>query len=389
MATNLLSYTTQEILDLFRNAFYAQHSKPIIIGSDDFAASAAFSYVLGVLVNAINTSGNQRFIETATGEFLDAIAAVNGLSRPAPARASALFHLVMANSGTIEAGVLAVSNGSAIFTNLEPIHITNDCDVLLYCDETGAQYNGIGIGDIDMIATGGYFVDEATNLTITGGGTDGFPYTPEGDSEFRAYILARRADFVVGGSAPAYRSRAMTIDSRLLDVCILQDGDEGYEKGKVKIFTLWDETTINQIIANILNTKIYQACTKDDFKPIGDFVEVTTAAKTAKNIGNSWLLKYRLRDKDVAYNHMISVFQQYRDYLASAFKRPFSEGELIKRFITPSEEGVSALGFDLRNVNAGFDMPKINAIWRLQWPIYQNIDAYVNAGLVQFIDVEA
>ena len=138
MALQLLNYTTSEILDLFKNAFYSQHGTPMFIGSDDFAASAAFSYVLGVLTNAINVSSNERFIESATGQFLDAIAAVNGLSRPNPAQASALFSLTMANTGTLDIGDLVVTNGSVNFTNLEPIYITDDCDVLLYCTNSNA-----------------------------------------------------------------------------------------------------------------------------------------------------------------------------------------------------------------------------------------------------------
>ena len=384
----LIDYSTQDILDLFRSAFYDEHGAPMLIGTDDFTASAVFSYVLSVLVNASNTAGAQRFIDSATGVYLDAIAAVNGLSRPSPAKASALFQLVASNPGTLNSGDLVVTDGNVNFTNLEPISITADCYVLLYCTETGADHNGIGIGSINTVLDGNYYVDSAQNITISGGGTDGFPYTAEGDNEFRAYILARRADFVVGGSVPSYKSRAYTIDSRLLDVCILQDGDSGYQKGKVQIYALWDSATVNTAIANILNAKILAACTQDDFRPIGDLVEVNSARKVAKDLGSSWLLKYRLRDKDVAYNHMISVFREYKDYLISGFRRAFSEGELTRRFVTPSADGVAALGFDLTNGNAKYEIPDANAVWSLLWPSYANINAYVNAGLVQFIDTE-
>ena len=93
MTTKLLSYTPSEILDLFKTSFYEAHVTPMIIGSDDFTASATFSYVLSVLTNAINVAGDQRFLESATGEYLDAIAGSLGLSRPSPSRANAVFHL--------------------------------------------------------------------------------------------------------------------------------------------------------------------------------------------------------------------------------------------------------------------------------------------------------
>lgn len=383
----LIEYSTQDILDLFRSAFYEEHGAPMLIGSDDFTASAVFSYVLSVLVNASNTAGAQRFIDSATGVYLDAIAAVNGLERPAAQPSSALFHLIASGSGTIATGALVVGNGSVNFTNNAPIAISGDCDVILYCIEDGSQNNGIAVGALDSIVSGQY-ISSAQNTTITGGGTDSFPYTADGDNAFREYIKTRRADFVVGGSAPAYKSRCMTVDARLLDVCILQDGDTGYEKGKVKIFTLWDKQTLNNTLEAMLNTKVYDACNATDFRPIGDYIEVASAPEINLNILGNWLLKYRLRDKDVAWQHLQNTMSAYRKYLKSGFRRPFSEGELNRRFCTPSDDGVSALGFDLTMASARWQMPATGSVYDFTWPVLGTIDNYVAAGMVQLIDTE-
>ena len=383
----LIDYSTQDILDLFRSAFYDEHGAPMLIGSDDFTASAVFSYVLSVLVNASNTAGAQRFIDSATGVYLDAIAAVNGLERPSAQPASALFHLVMANSGTLDTGELVVSDGNVSFSNIEPIAISDDCDALLYCTENGAKNNGIAIGAIDTIQDGTDYVSTASNTTISGGGTDGFAYTAEGDDAFREYIKQRRADFVVGGSAPAYKSRCMTVDARLLDVCILQDGDTGYKKGKVKIFTLWDKQTLNNTLEALLNTKVYDACNATDFRPIGDFVQVASAQHISHTI-SSFHIKYRLRDRDVAWQHMQDTFNAYKTYLKSGFRRALSESELTKMFCTPDKNGVSALGFDISDATAYWKMPDTGSVYNLAWTYYPTIDDYVSNFKVYFIDTE-
>lgn len=387
---NLLTYTPSEILDLFKSAFYTEHGTPMIIGSDDFTASAVFTYVLSVLVNAINSSAGQRFIETATGTYLDAIAATMGLSRPGAARASAVFRLTPSSTGSIPAEGLNVSDGSHVFTNPQLLAVTAETpvDVMLYAVNAGANLNGISVGAISTIVSGEH-IATASNTTITGGGSDGYTYTEAGDDAFRKYLIERRGAFVVGGSAPAYKSKCYELnDNRLLDVKVLQDGETGYVKGKVRIYTLWDMATLNAVGVRMLNNKILTLCTAEDFKPIGDYVEVAPATRTSLDISNRWRVKYRLRDKDSAFDHLQNTLNEYRNYLLGGFGRAFSEGELNRRFVTPAANGVSALGFDLMDTINRYAMPATGEVWSLSWPLISSIDGYVSAGIVELIDTE-
>ena len=392
MTTNLLSYTPSELLDLFKSSFYTEHGTPMIIGSDDFTASATFTYVMSVLVNAINVAGDQRFIESATGEFLDAIAGSLGLSRPAAARARAVFHLTPTSTGTLSADGLQVSDASGhVFSNPERVTVSSgvEVDVLLYCTEAGSAGNGIAIGAIDNIIAGSNQLSAATNTTMSGGGDDGYPYTAAGDQAFREYLLNRRGYFPVGGSAPAYKSKCLEIgDKRLLDVHVLQDGETGFVQGKVKIYTLWDLSTLSSLAARLLNEKILALCTAADFKPIGDYVEIALADAYNTSLGAYWIVKYRLRDKDVAEAHMRKVFDDYATYLARGFNRPFSEAELVKRFCTPDENGVAALGFDITDASAKYQMPAPGRYYHFSPPL-SIWAALISAGRVQFIDTEA
>lgn len=392
MTTKLLSYTPSEILDLFKASFYEAHGTPMIIGSDDFTASATFSYVLSVLTNAINVSGNQRFVESATGEYLDAIAGSLGLSRPAPARANAVFHLTPVSSGNIGANGLRVSDTSGhVFANPEPLSVTRNVqvDVLLYCTESGSSANGLPAGSISNIEAGSNLVSAASNTTMTGGGDDGYPYTAAGDQAFREYLLGRKGYFPVGGSATAYRSKCFEIgDKRLLDVHVLQDGEDGYVQGKVKIYTLWDTATISSAYIKLLNEKILALVTAEDFRPIGDYVEVARAEPSYVVLGLGWALKYRLRDRDVAEAHMRKVFYDYELYLKGGFGRPFSEADLVKRFCSPDENGVSALGFDITVSNAKYLLTAAGRYFAFSAPTY-SWNTLISRGVVTFVDTEA
>ena len=392
MTTKLLSYTPSEILDLFKTSFYDEHGTPMIIGSDDFTASATFTYVLSVLTNVINVAGDQRFVESATGEYLDAIAGSLGLSRPAPARANAVFHLTPVTTCNIGTNGLRVSDTSGhVFGNTEPLSLTRNVqvDVLLYCTESGSSANGLPIGSISNIESGSNRVSTASNTTMTGGGDDGYPYTAAGDQAFREYLLNRKGHFPVGGSAPAYRSKCFELgDNRLLDVHVLQDGEDGYVQGKVKIYTLWDTSTLNSDYIKLLNEKILTLVTAEDFRPIGDYVEVASAEPDYVVLGLNWTLKYRLRDRDVAEAHMRKVFYDYGQYLKSGFGRPFSEADLVKRFCTPDENGVAALGFDITVSNAKYQLPAPGGYFAFSAPP-NSWDSLISMGIVTFVDTEA
>lgn len=392
MTTKLLSYTPNEILDLFKSSFYNEHGTPMIIGGDDFTASAIFTYVLSVLTNAINVAGDQRFLESATGEYLDAIAGSLGLSRPAPARANAVFHLKPVTTGNIDTNGLRVSDTSGhVFGNAEPLSLTRNVqvDVLLYCTESGSSANGLPAGSVSNIEAGSNLVSAASNTTMTGGGDDGYPYTAAGDQAFREYLLNRKGHFPVGGSATAYRSKCFEIgDKRLLDVHVLQDGEDGYVQGKVKIYTLWDTSTLNSAYIKLLNEKIFTLVTAEDFRPIGDYVEVASAEPDYVGLGLTWALKYRLRDRDVAEAHMRKVLYDYEQYLKGGFGRPFSEADLVKRFCTPDENGVSALGFDITDANAKYLIPTPGSYFAFSAPP-NSWASLISMGIVTFVDTEA
>ena len=91
---SFINLSTNDILDIFRSAYFAQYGDTLRIGSEEFAAASIFSYAMSVLFAAMNDSAKQRFLETATGEYLDAIAATYGITeRPKGYKATCLVDM--------------------------------------------------------------------------------------------------------------------------------------------------------------------------------------------------------------------------------------------------------------------------------------------------------
>jgi phage-related baseplate assembly protein len=368
MSLELLDYTSEGILQLFRDEFYKQYGKPLIIGQDEFTNSAVFTYVLTVLVNAINHASDMRFIDTATGLYLDAIAAVNGLSRPNAQAASAVFDWSPKTDNAVyQPGFIQVSDGNGhLFKNTQ-ILSSNQSLCILYAENTGSAYNGIPVDSINIMqGQTALVLNSIRNLTVTEGADDGYPYTPEGDSRFREYIKTQRSAYIVGGTAPAYRAKAMGVDNRILDAYIFKDGDLDFERGKIKVALLFDRDQVGSYVRNAIVGQVQVILRADDFRPVGDYVEVSEASHLQLDIDDDWHIVYPMKFKDLCLAHIFKVLSEYRSYLATGFNRPFSESELAKRFITPDADGVYALAFDVYG-DAVYSEPDTGKVWALDW----------------------
>ena len=389
MDLKFTEYTVESLFELFKQAYYSAFNEPLTIGSDEFSVASVFAYCLSVLCNSMNTANGQRFIDTATGVFLDAIAETAGLSRPGPSKASALFYLEKPDAGYvtgIPVGGVSVSDDTGhTFTNIEEIPYPpdgNSVSALLYCTETGSKYNNIPESSITNIADQTY-VAMAYNTTATSGGDDGCPYTEAGDQAFRDYIKLNRSGYIVGGSAVAYRAKAMDTDNRICDAYVLKDGDAGFVQGKVQIklaFSWGFDISLRDPICE----KVLAACSASDFRPIGDLVEVSEAGSESYIPGA--LVRYPLKFQNSAVAHYKAVMSQYRKELTEKFDMAYNESELARRFIEPDENGVYALCFEDTTLSAGYQQPTPGNTIRIYPYMGDDLNEYISRGIFQFVD---
>lgn len=338
---DLLKLDVQGIMNLFRDAYYNAYGETMRIGSVEFQTASIFSYAVAVLINSMNNASKQRWLATATGEYLDAIAETYGLVRPDGYHATVKVHVVARNPGdtmTIPEGKIVISDqeGKYKFANAFDFQMSNSADTVFRAVDAGSEYNGIPEGKLNTIVSGTAYITSCSNNTETSGGTD--PMTD--DEVFRAWLKTEIQSLAGAGTYLAYEARAKNADSHIVDVHVVQQGEDGYEKGKVQIIVLpsldyndWD--AIRAIVQN--------ACADPSFRPVGDFVQTRVAETQDFDCPYICKVSYPERFKPLAQSRNNRIKDEYNDYLRQKIGRAFSYADFCARLCEKDADGVYAL----------------------------------------------
>lgn len=338
---DLLKLDVQGIMNLFRDAYYNAYGETMRIGSVEFQTASIFSYAVAVLINSMNDASKQRWLATATGEYLDAIAETYGLARPDGYHATVTVHVVARNPGdtmTIPEGKIVISDqeGKYKFANAFDFQMSNSADTVFRAVDSGSEYNGIPEGKLDTIVSGTAYITSCRNTTETSGGTD--PMTD--DEVFRQWLKTEIQSLAGAGTYLAYEARAKNADSRIVDVHVVQQGEDGYEKGKVQIIVLpsfdyndWD--AIREVVQN--------ACADPSFRPVGDFVQTRVADTQDFDCPYICKVSYPERFKPLANDRNNRIKDEYNDYLRQKIGRAFSYADFCARLCEKDANGVYAL----------------------------------------------
>ena len=383
---NLINLSVSEMLDAFKSAYYDRFSETMKIGSDEMAVSSIMSYCLAVFFSKANDKFKQRFIDTATGEYLDAIALMYGItSRPSGARATTLVEMNIHESADVYvAGTIRIKDQSGhIFENAIDFSYSKGHQAIPFrAIENGSTYNGIPIGALNE------FVDEMPtdtlsnpiNISITSGGLDSSVYAD--DNVFREWLKNEIASFAGCGTAQAYRGKAMNVDSRIWDVFVLEQGQEGYERGKVQVFVLVDDS---QVSPNEIVPLVRDALQDPAFRPVGDFVVVERAMMDGRQIDGTCHITYPSRFRTQAYDRTVRVYQEYRDDIRRKIGKPFVYGDYIKRLLVKDADGIYATEAVFTNFGNEQDGGDSDANQICFAPVYPNVSMYLEVSPINFV----
>ena len=383
---NLINLSVSEMLDAFKSAYYDRFSETMKIGSDEMAVSSIMSYCLAIFFSKANDKFKQRFIDTATGEYLDAIALMYGItSRPSGARATTLVEMNIHESADVYvAGTIRIKDQSGhIFENaIDFSYSKNHQAIPFRAIENGSTYNGIPIGAINE------FVAEMPtdtlsnpiNISITSGGLDSSVYAD--DDVYREWLKNEIASFAGCGTAQAYRGKAMNVDSRIWDVFVLEQGQEGYERGKVQVFVLVDDS---QVSPNEIVPLVRDALQDPAFRPVGDFVVVERAMMDGRRIDGTCHITYPSRFRTQAYDRTVRVYQEYRDDIRRKIGKPFVYGDYIKRLLAKDADGIYATEAVFTNFGNEQDGEGSGANQICFAPVYPNVSMYLEVSPINFV----
>lgn len=371
--SDLIPYTTEELLNLFKASYYEQTGNTLRIGSDEFAFSAVAAYVLRVFEQAIQHGADNYSLDTATGAALDAWASSYNLHRydmASTARCGLTVTNTTENEITLGVEDIFWENSETEFFNRVPVVLAAGASesVLLWATEGGAKFNGItGItpDPIDGIAF--------SNISMTYGGADApLPYSEENDAKFREYIKThlKTAGF---GTATYYEQLALDQayeEQILTSAYVLRPGDvtqgdvtHSFEPGKVKMFVCFkrvgDDSTqpigttafrtayinsIRLVLENDFNRCLTDEIVINSIDHIEDMYElglqnlVVGYKRQFSGLAENGLT--------VALNHFRKTMQKYRRILVEHIGMDYVEGDVQKLLMTPDEDGVFCSGFN-------------------------------------------
>ena len=181
-------------------ALYAKNYREIT-GSDPVIGAAdplnllmkAFAAMEYQTMQYADTKGRMEMLNTSTGEALDALAALVGISRKGPTRATATVRFTLSE---IQAGVVAVPAGTRVktedgkyFNTLDYAEIQRGetyADVVVQAQEAGAGSSGLLAGSIKILVDPIPYIGSVSNTTESTGGLD----TEDDDSLTRRIYLS-------------------------------------------------------------------------------------------------------------------------------------------------------------------------------------------------------
>lgn len=339
--------STDSVFELIKQYYREEQGKDIQIGSDEFAMASMMAYVCGVLVQKFNAQARQRYLATATGEYLNALGETFDIERPEPTHAVCQVTVTASGGhGTISApaGTFFISDNNGVkFTNLNDISISSMSmsQTLTFIGvEDKANVlaeNNLDIGTITTILTPVESIASVSNISVPVGAADSFPDTDEGDEAYRQYILQKRSGVSTGGPAPAYEMRTKETNTNVLDAYCARHDDSVFDEGVAKVYVLLN-TALDQDQKNAVLASIDAHLNESDWKPVCDTIALVSPPPQGHWIG----IYVGLRSK-YAISGKVKVqadIDAYVEQLNAKLGQCFSISELARLCQTQDENGV-------------------------------------------------
>ena len=346
-----IDWNISEIFEEIKTAYKTQSGDDMQIGSTEFAIASVVAYVLGIAKDKFNSLAKQRFLSTATGEYLDAIAETLGIfGRPKNYKARCVIRVT--NEAEAPYGILPgleVTDGNDhIFKSLYYINIPENgyVDALFESVTSDISNNNLPVGAIKELVDP-YIEDlKIYNQTVTlGANPEPFPYTDEGDNLFREYIKETYNGISAAGSFYTYRKLAIESDPRVDDAYVLKSGDTGFVAGTVKVYWTnyglggqFDDSTLATIssIDNVIKSTLEQS----DQRPINDVIAVPVFAQAARQITSQYAVYYDSRKYEWSFirDIVLSARSEYCKFLRTHMGAPFSCVEFFE-YIRKQDNG--------------------------------------------------
>lgn len=185
----------------------------------------AVALELTQIYQIIDRAGKQGLLKYAYGAFLDNLAAAKNTERKSATAATVTVRFSLEETREsavgIPAGTRVSNDGSIFFESQEYAEIESGneyVDVNMICSEKGVVGNDIPVGEITTLVDPINYVNEVSNITVSGGGCD-----IESDESLRERIFLAPSSYSVAGPVDAYVYWVKTFNNDIADVNVSTD----------------------------------------------------------------------------------------------------------------------------------------------------------------------
>ena len=243
---DILNTNPSTLLEQFQNAYFDQIGSRMTIGSEEYTLSSIFTYVLSMYAGLINNSYDNQNLDTASGIFLDNIAARYNLNRTPEVYSNPWFE-----------GYFKFDKNSPYFNRpFDPKMVTiivdgheyyNDSAILQTTDQQPIRWvstqphqdylssyelhkvleDAKDLADNKVFDLEPYFSTYLTNLNSVAHELD--------DEAFREYIK-RSKQLYIPGIAGSFEALAKNCSDNVVDARCRVQTDKGFIKGNVDLY---------------------------------------------------------------------------------------------------------------------------------------------------------
>lgn len=263
-------------------------------------------------------SGKMGLLKYSTGEFLDNLAALKGVTRneAVPARTKLRFTLstVLSRDAVIPSGTRVKAADLYFETEVKGVIPAGEStvDVSAVCQQAGMSGNEYLAGDIRTLVDPFPYTLAVENITTSAGGAD-----RETDSELAERVYLAPAGYSTAGPESAYEYWVKTYSPAIRECRVLSEAP-----GEVDIYiTSESEEGDNELAAGL--EKFLQ---NDEIRPLTDHVVVKTPAPVTYEVELTYYIQKT--DADIEDTIRTAVETAYQNYI--------SWQKCIGRDITPS-----------------------------------------------------
>ncbi|GHT44453.1 baseplate protein [Bacteroidia bacterium] len=288
-----------------------------------------------LLLNRFNAGMSQMLYQFSTAPILDYIAGLVSVERLPEAQAGCTVRFTfVAGHGNIvlpEGTRVSTSDGKVIFETIDDLAVaqgTEFVDLPVLAEVAGKSANNYAQGAVNKILDPVPFVLAASNLDVTGGGSD-----EESDEQLRERIKLAPNQYSTAGSRGSYLFHAKSANTLITDVSISSP-----IPGTVLIVPLTgDDDTPAQVM-----TDIYNACSAEDVRPLTDTVLVSAPEFKEYAIEVNVTL-YESVDSAAAQSDIMAALEEYAQVQRSKLGRDVILSQIVKACRIPAVYDVSVV----------------------------------------------